>query len=113
MEKRRHPRMGSNNYQIDISDGRRFFSGSLSNLSRSGLCLEGIPKKVDHTTRHLSVVLSGADVNFKILTRIRWAEEERSSKMLGLEILKAPWGWTEFVMAKEPAPDSSWAETEI
>lgn len=113
MEKRRHPRMDNLQLTADISDGERFFSGELTNLSRFGLCLDGIPSKIDHTARRMSVVLSGNGENFKLLTRPCWSWEEGRVTMLGLEILKAPWGWTEYVLGLEPAIDDIWAETEM
>lgn len=113
MEKRIHPRIEGTKYLVNVSDGQKFFSGYADNLSRSGLRLEDIPKKLDHTARRLSVVLSGEDQSFKMLTRPCWTQEERSSKIIGLEIINAPWGWAEFVMAREPAFETPWAETEI
>jgi len=98
------------NLQVDISDGRGFFSGTVEDLSRFGLKLDDIPKRLDETARHLSVVVSGEGKNFKMYARPRWALGKSFSKQVGLEITSAPWGWTEFVMTFEPPIDDVWGE---
>ena len=44
----------------DVSDGRGFFSGTVTDLSRFGLCMTDLPAKLDHTSQRLSVVISGS-----------------------------------------------------
>lgn len=113
MDKRKYPRIHSITFQAHISDGDKFFSGSVRNISQYGLCLDDVPKKIRHEARRLSVVISGGGNTFKVLTRTCWAEEERLRKSIGMEILKAPWGWTEFVLSHEPAGLGLFAETEF
>jgi hypothetical protein len=101
--------MGKINYHVDLSDGQGFFSGYALNLSRFGLYLQDISKKIDHSAP-LTVVISCEGQNFKMFTRARWTEERKYMKDIGVEIINAPWGWTEFVMAREPDQDTSWTE---
>ncbi len=105
MENRRHPRLGDINSLVDISDGRGFFSGYIQNISRFGLCLQDISGKFDQNVRRLSIVITNRETNFKMSARIRWTENTGYTKNLGLELINAPWSWTEFVMQKEPEPD--------
>lgn len=91
--------------QADISDGKRFFSGSVANISRFGLCLEDIPAKADTSAKRISVVVTDGMKTFKMTTRSCWSSQEEHSLIIGMEILKIPWGWTEFVMLREPASD--------
>lgn len=113
MDQRKYPRISSINFQADISDGEKFFTGLVQNVSQYGLCLDEVPKKIKHDARRLSVVISAGDTTFKILARTCWAEEERFNKTIGLEIVKAPWNWTEFVLSHEPACAKLFAETEF
>jgi hypothetical protein len=83
------------------------------NVSQFGLCVDEVPNKIRHDARRLSIVISCADTTFKMLVRTRWAKEERYHKAIGMEIVKAPWGWTEFVLANEPAGKGLFAETEF
>ena len=113
MEKRRHQRMAVNNLLVDISDGWRVFSGTVSDVSRFGLKIDDVPKKLDERAKKLSLVVSGNGQNFKMKARPRWANRQTISKMIGIEIVNAPWGWTEFVMDFEPESDDVWGEITI
>jgi hypothetical protein len=108
MNKRRHQRMEVDNLMVDISDGRGFFTGTVCDLSRFGLMVDNIPKKLDEKAPHLSVVISGQGKHFKMKVRPRWFVRQSVGKKIGVELLNAPWGWTEFVMNLEPKDDDVW-----
>ena len=110
MEKRRHPRILLTDLSIDVSDGLGFFSGSIHNLSRFGICVNDLPAKLDQNAKRLSVVVSGKGRNFKMVGRPRWTEAGKFKKNIGVEIVNAPWGWTEFVMSMEPQVGMSWLD---
>ncbi len=92
----------------DVSDGRGFFSGMVTDLSRFGLCMTDLPIKLDNTSQRFSIVISGHGRNFKMLVKPRWAKTATGRKCVGVEILNAPWAWTEFVMEFEPQSDDVW-----
>lgn len=102
--------MESVNLLIDVSDGQGFFSGSVNNLSRFGLCMNDLPANLDQSARRLSIVVSGHGKHFKMLATPRWIDEGAYKKNLGVEIVNAPWGWTEFVMSMEPSLRDPWLE---
>jgi hypothetical protein len=101
--------MGIKNLWADVSDGKGFFSGIVTDLSRFGLRMTDLPAKLDNNQR-LSIVISGHGRNFKMLVKPRWAEKASTQKSVGVEIVNAPWGWTEFVMQMEPPPADVWGE---
>ena len=109
MEKRRHQRMEIKNLWADVSDGKGFFSGMVTDLSRFGLRMAELPAKLDNNQR-LSIVISGHGRNFKMLVKPRWAQKGSMEKSVGVEIMNAPWGWTEFVMQMEPPAEDIWGE---
>lgn len=111
MEYRKHPRIRGINYQADVSDGHGFFSGTVCNFSRFGLCLKEIPNRIDHRARRFSVVFSGDGKNFKMVARSRWTEKENLRKVMGLEILRSPWSWAKFVIAQEPAVNKPFTDS--
>lgn len=111
MENRKHPRIPSSVYIVDISDGQKFFDGTVENYSRFGLRIKGISKRINHKTRRLSLVVSGEGQFFKMLARPRWTQEEMLQKEMGLEILRAPLGWAKFVIAQEPPAHKAPIET--
>lgn len=94
--------MAVGNLMVDISDGKGFFSGTVGDLSRSGLKLDDLPNRLDTTTKQLSVVVSGQGKHFKMVARPRWKKNRNISNNIGVEILKAPFGWAEFVRNFEP-----------
>jgi hypothetical protein len=113
MEKRRHQRMTVDSLWADVSDGRGFFSGMVTDLSRFGLGVTDLPVKLDHTSQRFSIVISGHGRNFKMLVKPRWVKTATGRKWVGVEILNAPWAWTEFVMAFKPQPVDVWGDTAI
>jgi len=39
-----------------------------------------------------------------MLARPCWTKKDNTQKSVGVEIMNASWGWTEFVMSHEPPP---------
>lgn len=101
------------NLHADISDGHGFFSGTVEDLSRFGLRLDDVSIRLNDKSKHFSVIVSGLGKHFKMKARPRWASGKSYSKKVGLEIVNAPLGWTEFVMEHEPGTDDTWAEITI
>ncbi|MBM9529234.1 PilZ domain-containing protein [Desulfoprunum benzoelyticum] len=95
--------MSINTLWADVSDGKRFYSGMVTDLSRFGLRLTDLPLKCD-TSQRLSIVVSGQGKNFKMLARPCWTKNGGTGKSVGVEIMNASWGWTEFVISHEPSP---------
>lgn len=98
---------------VDLSDGRGFFSGTVSDISRFGLMVDNLPGKLNEKAPQFSVIVSGQGKHFKMRTRPRWSVRQAASRKIGMEILAAPWGWTEFVMQFEPRNDDVWGEIRL
>ncbi len=47
MKQRNHPRLEIKNLSVDASDGVGFFQGMISDVSRFGVCLTDLPKKLN------------------------------------------------------------------
>lgn len=105
MDNRRYQRVDVSGYSADISDGVGFYPGVISDISRAGVGMSDLPKRIDDTTRKMIVVVSGPGVNFKMLIRPKWSVEVGFQKIVGFEILNIPWAWTEFVMRFEEEPE--------
>jgi hypothetical protein len=104
MEKRRHPRIAIKNLCVDVSDGHRFFSGTVSDVSRFGFCMTDLPKNLNADVKKMTVVISGKGKRFKMIVKPKWSTRDALTKSVGAEILEVPWDWTEFAMNYEPAP---------
>jgi len=97
----------------DISDGSGFFCGTISDLSRSGMKVNNVPKRLDDKAKQFSIVVSGKGKNFKLRARPRWTIRQPISKSVGMEITHAPLGWAEFVMNFEPDAGDVLGEIQI
>jgi hypothetical protein len=101
-ERREHSRMTVNNLTVDITDGIGAFKGRIADLSRSGICMVDLPKKLNIKTPKLIAVISSKNQHFKMGIRPKWFIEGGGSRSVGTEILNPPWEWMEFVMRLEP-----------
>jgi hypothetical protein len=103
MEKRRHPRIAMDRISVDVADGVGVFQGMVSDISRFGVCLTDLPKRLNGSVKKMTIVVSAKGQHFKMNTRPRWYADDGATKSVGAEILNTPLGWTEFVMDFEPA----------
>ena len=102
MGNRAYERMEIDGFNVDISDGKGFFPGVLYDISRFGLRMTDLPKRMDEKKQRMTAVISGRGKNFKMIVRPRWVERVGLRKMVGFEIINTPSEWTDFVMRLEP-----------
>lgn len=105
-ELRRYQRIEVEGLSADVSDGVGFFSGVISDVSRYGIGLDDLPKRIDDSVGKMTLVITGHGRNFKMLVKPKWAEREGIRKKIGFEIISTPLAWTNFVMKFEPEVDS-------
>ena len=113
MEKRKYPRIVIDDMSIDISDGMGFCSGAVSDISRLGLCLVNLAKRLGKHADAYTVVASREGQNFKFRVKPRWEMVGRLDKKVGVEIDNVPHQWTEYIIALEPPPvpgDDLWGK---
>lgn len=91
--------------EADISDGKGFFTGTVQDISRFGLSISNVPKRLDNAADIYSVILDGPGTHFKLLAKPVWEEDDGLSKTIGAQIENSPWTWTEYVMRHEPHSD--------
>lgn len=108
MDKRRHPRIPIRGLSADISDGKGFYTGRVTDISRFGMSLNHISKELDGKADILSVIIDGQGAHFKLLIKQKWENVTGESKIIGGQIENSPWDWTDFVMQMEPEQDDIW-----
>ena len=96
-EKRRYPRKQLANMTVDISDGYGFYSGFISDISQSGLCLKHISVALDEDLKSFSAVVSKEDKNFRMIVRPRWKTYNGYTKDIGVRIESPSAEWRQFV----------------
>ncbi len=104
MNQRKHPRITITHIEADISDGRGFYTGTVQDISRFGLSISNLPKRLDKSADIYSVILDGPGTHFKLLARPIWEVEDGMNKTIGAQIENSPWTWTEYVIRHEPLP---------
>ena len=102
MEKRKHLRIGMDNLSVDVNDGVGLFQGTVSDISRFGVRLSDLPKRLNGSVKKMTIVVSGKKHHFKMMVKPRWYSDDSGRKTVGAEILHTSWEWTEFVMRYEP-----------
>jgi hypothetical protein len=100
--------MGITGMVADISDGKKFFSGMVHNISRFGLALNDIPAKIDSHADRLTVIVDGHGGHFKLKISPKWEIEAGRQKFIGGLIEQNSLAWTDFVMNFEPENDDVW-----
>jgi hypothetical protein len=114
MEKRKYPRMGIRSLSVDVSDGVGFFPGVVSDVSRVGLGMSDLSKRLNGDVKKMTIVVSARGEHFKMNVQPKWSTQDGPRKSVGVEIMSAPYGWTEFVMNFEPVfHDDVWGEVRL
>ena len=109
MENRKCPRVAMKNITVEVSDGVGVFSGNVPNLSRSGLYITDLPKKVNEAAKIMTVVVSGHRQFFKMNVKPKWSTADNFTKCIGVQIVNISVDWTKFIMRIEPVfPDDLW-----
>ena len=82
--------------ESSISDGVTMCNGFVSNVSRNGIKLIDIPKKLD-TSASCVAVISGKGKNFKFHVLPRWQKEDSHYKEIGFKIISPSLKWISFL----------------
>ncbi len=98
--------------EVDISDRAGFCTGTIKDVSRFGVCITDIPRKLHAENGVFNVVISGKDHNFKLKVQKKWETKDGLTTIVGVFINNAPWEWTEMVMQNEPIDDDIWGNHE-
>lgn len=107
MGKRVYQRIEIDGLKADVSDGKGFFPGVVSDVSRFGIRMVDLPIRFNEKAIRMTAVISGRNRNFKMLVRPKWFGHSGVRKMVGFEIINTPFDWTDFVMNLEPKEDGS------
>ncbi len=97
-ERRTCERIITENIYVDVSDGKGFFLGEIFDVSKFGLCMMDVPKALREDVEKMTVIVSGnGGRRFRMDVVAKWSTRDSRKKSVGVEILKPPRGWAEFV----------------
>lgn len=109
MEKRRHSRVTVRGLSADITDGIGCFTGTITDVSRSGFRIVDLPEKITAAASSYTVVISGPDLSYKMTVMPRWWANDIYSKSVGIHIENPPLGWTNSIIRLEPKAEDVWS----
>jgi hypothetical protein len=101
MEKRKNLRIPMKNLWVDIADGVGFSQGVVSDVSRFGICMTGMPKRLNGDAERMTVVVSGNVGRFTLNVKTKWHTYGGTRRFVGVEIMDVPGDWIEFVSNSE------------
>jgi|GEM_PF-441392 len=114
MEKRRNPRAEIQKVSVDVSDGVGCFPGTVFDISRFGIRIDDLSKRLKWDVKKMTIVVTAQKEHFKMHVRPRWSVQDGLRTSLGAEIMSVPLGWTEFVMNVEPVfHNDVWGEIRL
>jgi hypothetical protein len=102
IEQRKYVRLNAMGMEVDIADRIGFCTGTIKDISRFGVCITDIPRKVRTKNNFISVVISTKDKHFKLQLRPQWEKQEGLTMVTGTIIDEAPLDWTKMIMQLEP-----------
>jgi hypothetical protein len=106
MGKRAYQRVEVQDFYVDVSDGVGFFPGAVSDISRFGVGMTDLPKRINETVERMTVVVTGQGKTFKMVVKPKWSDQNGLRKKIGCEIINTPYTWTDFVLRIEPREDN-------
>jgi hypothetical protein len=113
LDKRRYTRTSVYNVTADVSDGKGFFYGEITNISETGLLLKGVSKKINHHAKNMSLIVTEGDKNYKVLAQPMWAKQKISTKVLGFKVLENNLDWIKFNNRIRPKTVDVWAASSL
>jgi hypothetical protein len=98
MEKRRYPRLRTEQMIGDISDGRHVVRGRIVDFSTGGCRIVGLPKSFEAGNHTYTAIISNRDKHYKLLVSPRWSRSSDALAELemGFKILDSTWEWVFF-----------------
>lgn len=97
-EQRRQQRMGVTGIIAHISDGDKYCSGEVHDISEGGLRLKSPPDILNKQATNLGVLLTGFGKTVQMEVYPRWQEYNGSQHLVGASIDADHWNWQEFVL---------------
>ncbi len=96
-ENRTHPRFSIKNMSVDISDGRGFFAGAVGDISRFGLCMKLVSKKLRAKGIYFSIVASKNGKYFQMTVVPCWNCISGYTQDIGVRIIQSPPEWEQYI----------------
>ena len=84
-----------------ISDGTNSCSGSVTDVSKHGICLINPSDVIDREAERLGVHLTLKGKSFPMEVRPEWQHDSGRQENIGAKIIEGSWNWDEFKKCAE------------
>jgi len=101
MEHRKFPRLNTTGMEVSIADRVGFSTGLIKDISRYGICITDLPRKLQPVNNSVTVVVSAKGQQFRLLLKPQWEKQEGVMVATGTVINDVPRDWTTMVMQLE------------
>ncbi len=101
MEQRKFLRLDGMGMKIDISDQVGFNTGIVKDVSRFGVCVAGMPRKLYPKNHLVTAIVTNKDKSFRLQIRPQWEAQEGLSVTTGAIIDDVPREWLTMLMQME------------
>ncbi len=108
MEKRQHVRTSMDGMTVYVCDDRGLCAGTLKDISRFGVCITDIPRKLQTLDGSFDAVIHGAGYSFKLRLHEKWKAGNNHTTMVGAVIDSVSRDWTEMTLRNEIRTGSAW-----
>ena len=97
MERRLQQRTNSQQLRVEISDGLQSYDGVVSNLTYTGVAIEGLPQRIDLNSQAYNLTIHDNEKRFELRAVPRWSTISETHKSMGAKIYEVPRSWYQFV----------------
>lgn len=101
MERRQYVRTSMDGMTVYICDEDGLCGGTLKDISRFGVCITDIPRKLQIQNGSFDAVIHGAGYSFKLHLQEKWKVRKNQTTMVGAVIDSAPRDWAEMTLRNE------------
>ena len=102
MDLRKHTRFNTSGIEVGISDRVGFSTGTIKNVSHYGLCITDITRRIHSKDKHITLTIPDSRRRFKLQVIPKWQKQSGHTMIMGINIEKQSWLWTEMIMRLEP-----------
>ncbi len=94
--------MAIKNLFAEVNDGIGFSEGTVSNISRYGLCITDLPRFIHTDAKTMMLLIPMKEHYFRLFVKPKWFISENGTMTIGSEIMNTPWRWKDYVRNHEP-----------
>ena len=103
MEKRKYPRLAVKGMDITLSDRVGFSSGTVKDVSRFGVCVTDLPRRLEADNENITAIVITQDKRFRFDLNPQWEKQDGLTMAMGTTIPHVPREWVELVCQLESA----------